>query len=114
MKTQKLVGIAIGVGIVLGCSMGFMNLDNSQSQLAKIEKTPEVYDAGSVGICDMTYIRTSHQDLNSTVDNVYVEDVYFKSDCEGNIAINKVKENINFNRMNLLNQTDLSVKKLKI
>lgn len=114
MKTQKLIGIAVGVAVVLGCSMGFTNLGNTQAQLAKIEKTPEVYDAGSVGSCNLTYIRTSHQDLNGIPDNVYVEDVFFKSDCEGSVQISKVKEQINLTRMNLLNETDLSIKNLKI
>lgn len=104
MKINKLIGIAVSVGVVLGCCVGFMNLESHQAQLAKIENNPEVYDFGSVGICKLTYIRSSHQDLNGIPDNVYQEDVYFKSDCNGNIAINKVKENINFSRMTLLNE----------
>lgn len=104
MKIKKLLGIAVGVGITLGCCVGFMNLESHQEQLAKIEHNPEVYDFGNVGICKLTYIRSSHQDLKGIPDNVYQEDIYFKSDCNGNIAINKVKERIQLSRDSLLNE----------
>lgn len=106
-KIKKFLGVSAGVAVVLGMSVGVVNLVNAshdfhnshQARLQYMSKTPFVLDGGTVDGCKIQYIATAHETANGAFEKAN----YMKSDCDGNVYINKIKEKIIFNRSKLLN-----------
>ena len=114
MITTKLMAISCAVGVTLGITIATISSQSQQKELASIEHNPQVYEIGIHADCNLQYIRTSHPEAAGIPDIIYKEDVYLKSTCDDSTSITKVKEKISFNRMKLLSENEVGIKKPKM
>lgn len=106
-KIRKFLGVGAGVAVAVGMTMGAISLSNlknhednvHQERLKYMSEHPFVYDGGTVKDCKIQYIATAHKTETGTFQKAN----YMKSDCDGHVSINKIKEKIIHNRSKLLN-----------